>query len=83
MEIGNGTTAVMDAAALRGRPTPAVWAEYKRACSAALRNELLVRNLPLARYQAERIAKRLPDEVQLDDLLSAGIFGLLDAIDAF
>ena len=39
--------------------------------------------LPLVRYNAERIYTRLPDEVDIEDLMSAGLFGLMDAIDAF
>jgi RNA polymerase sigma factor for flagellar operon FliA len=35
------------------------------------------------KYQGERIWSRLPDGVELDDLVSAGTFGLMDAIDAF
>ena len=35
------------------------------------------------KYNAERIWSRLPDGVELDDLISAGVFGLMDAIDAF
>ena len=48
-----------------------------------LRNALIEQYLPLVRYHAERVWSRLPDEVDLDDLISAGIFGLMDAIDAF
>ena len=48
-----------------------------------LRNALIEQYLPLVRYHAERVWSRLPDEVDLDDLTSAGIFGLMDAIDAF
>jgi len=39
--------------------------------------------LPLVKYNAERIWQRLPEGVDLDDLISAGVFGLMDAIDAF
>jgi RNA polymerase sigma factor for flagellar operon FliA len=39
--------------------------------------------LPIVKYNAERIGAKLPDEVDHDDLVSAGIFGLMDAIDAF
>jgi RNA polymerase sigma factor for flagellar operon FliA len=35
------------------------------------------------KYNGERIWARLPEGVELDDLISAGIFGLMDAIDAF
>lgn len=49
----------------------------------ALRNRLVERYMPLVRYNGEKIWQRLPDGVELDDLISAGIFGLMDAIDAF
>ena len=39
--------------------------------------------LHLVRYNAERIHTKLPDEVDVDDLTSAGVFGLMNAIDAF
>jgi RNA polymerase sigma factor for flagellar operon FliA len=39
--------------------------------------------MPLVKYHAERIHSRLPDQVELDDLVSVGVFGLMDAIDAF
>ena len=48
-----------------------------------LRNYFMERYLPLVRYNAERIYARLPDEVDIEDLMSAGLFGLMDAIDAF
>ncbi|MEM9828949.1 MAG: sigma-70 family RNA polymerase sigma factor, partial [Planctomycetota bacterium] len=48
-----------------------------------LRNRLVERYMPLVRYNGERIWQRLPDGVDLDDLISAGIFGLMDAIDAY
>ncbi len=48
-----------------------------------LRNRLVEMYLPLVKYNGERIWSRLPEGVELDDLVSAGIFGLMDAIDAF
>src|SRR5437870_13803530 len=60
-----------------------VWIEYKKTKTEALRNVLMENYLHLVRYNAERIHVKLPDEVELDDLMSAGIFGLMDAIDAF
>jgi RNA polymerase sigma factor for flagellar operon FliA len=47
------------------------------------RNALIERYLPLVRYHGEKLSLKLPDEVELDDLVSAGTFGLMDAIDAF
>ena len=48
-----------------------------------IRNALIERYMPLVRSRAERIWARLPDGVELDDLISAGTFGLMDAISAF
>jgi RNA polymerase sigma factor FliA len=39
--------------------------------------------LPLVLHTAEKMRLNLPDNVELDDLVSAGIFGLMDAIVAF
>src|SRR5436853_6531413 len=61
----------------------AVWQEYRERPTVELRNRLVERYLSLVKYNAERIWARLPDGVELDDLISAGVFGLMDAIDAF
>jgi len=61
-----------------------VWVEFKKDQSRRdLRNRLVERYLPLVKYNGERIWARLPDGVELDDLISAGVFGLMDAIKAF
>ncbi len=60
-----------------------VWLEYKKVGGDELRNRLMEYYLPLVKYNAERIHAKLPDEVDIEDLMSAGIFGLMDAIDAF
>jgi RNA polymerase sigma factor FliA len=62
---------------------PQVWTAYRETGNVAYRNRLVERYLPLVKYNAERIWARLPDGVELDDLISAGTFGLMDAIDAF
>ena len=49
----------------------------------AERERLLTENLPEVRYIARRIYDRLPPHVQLDDLVHAGILGLIDAVDKF
>ena len=60
-----------------------VWVEYQEGHPEHIRNHFMVKYLPLVRYNAERIYARLPDEVDIEDLMSAGLFGLMDAIDAF
>lgn len=61
-----------------------VWQEYKAHPDRKhLRNRLVEQYLPLVKYNGERIWARLPEGVELDDLISAGVFGLMDAIDAF
>ena len=60
-----------------------LWREFKEHPTTDMRNHLVERYLPLVKYNAERIWQRLPEGVDLDDLISAGVFGLMDAIDAF
>ena len=61
-----------------------VWRRYKADPeNQDYRNRLVENYLPLVKYNGERIWARLPEGVELDDLVSAGIFGLMDAIDAF
>jgi RNA polymerase sigma factor FliA len=60
-----------------------LWREFKEHPTTPLRNRLVERYLPLVKYNAERIWQRLPEGVDLDDLISAGVFGLMDAIEAF
>ena len=51
-----------------------VWVEFKKDISNRhLRNRLVERYLPLVKYNGERIWARLPDGVELDDLISAGL----------
>jgi RNA polymerase sigma factor for flagellar operon FliA len=61
-----------------------LWIEFKEDLNnQELRNRLVEMYLPLVKYNGERIWARLPEGVELDDLISAGVFGLMDAIDAF
>src|SRR5437016_11554050 len=60
-----------------------LWRDYRANPTVELRNQLVELYLPLVKYRAERIWSRLPEGVDLDDLISAGVFGLMDAIEAF
>ncbi|MGB0125475.1 MAG: FliA/WhiG family RNA polymerase sigma factor [Silvibacterium sp.] len=44
---------------------------------------LMIEHLPTVRYLARRIHERLPQHVEIDDLVSAGVLGLIDAFRKF
>src|SRR3972149_4854241 len=61
-----------------------IWQNFKADPHAQeMRNRLVEMYLPLVKYNGERIWSRLPEGVELDDLISAGVFRLMHAIDAF
>ena len=68
---------------LKDMPIEEVWMEDKQTGTEEIRNFLIERYLDIVRYTAERMHMRLPSEVDVEDLMSAGLFGLMDAIDAF
>jgi RNA polymerase sigma factor for flagellar operon FliA len=57
--------------------------EKKAAFAKATREERIVAHHGLARQMALRMAGRLPSCVELDDLIGAGMLGLVDAVDRF
>ena len=60
-----------------------IWKQFHKTHDDHSRNLLIEHYKHLVRYSAERLHSKLPDKVELDDLISAGTFGLMDAIDAF
>jgi RNA polymerase sigma factor for flagellar operon FliA len=61
-----------------------VWLAFKQdQTNQELRNRLIEHYFPLVRYNAERVWAKLPDGVDLNDMISAGVFGLMDAIESF
>jgi RNA polymerase sigma factor for flagellar operon FliA len=77
---------------LESLSTEEIWELYRRARKGGskavdalekLRNALMERHYPLVRYIAERLLQTLPKSIELDDLVSAGLFGLMDAIRGF
>ncbi len=49
----------------------------------SLRNALIERYMPLVERIARRLKRTLPNHVQLEELVSSGVLGLIDAIEAF
>src|SRR4030095_12628326 len=77
---------------LESLTTERIWELYRKSRKAGakdaeglekLRNALMERHYPLVRYIAERLLQTLPKSIELDDLVSAGLFGLMDAIRGF
>lgn len=61
----------------------ALWVEFKRSASAAARERLILHYAPLVKYVASRVATGLPASVEQADLVSYGMFGLIDALEKF
>ncbi len=60
--------------------------KYKQENSAVdgkLRDQLIMDYSPLIRFVAQRIASRLPSNIDIEDLISSGVIGLMDAIDKY
>ncbi|MEM8885972.1 MAG: FliA/WhiG family RNA polymerase sigma factor [Planctomycetota bacterium] len=60
-----------------------VWEKYQRTRRKIYKNQLIETYLPLVRSVAERMLMTLPASVDVDDLISMGTFGLLEAIDRY
>jgi RNA polymerase sigma factor FliA len=52
-------------------------------CSLEARDRIVIRHLPLVRVIAIRIHQNLPAHIELDDVIHAGVIGLLDAIEKY
>ncbi len=60
-----------------------IWEHFHKTGDQRYRNLLMEHYRCLVKFAAERLHSKLPDKVELDDLISTGMFGLMDAIDAF
>jgi RNA polymerase sigma factor FliA len=60
-----------------------LWEAYRQNREPAVKAKLIEAYFPLVRYIAERLASTLPASVEVDDLVSMGTFGLIEAIDRF
>ncbi|HEY5493600.1 MAG TPA: RNA polymerase sigma factor WhiG [Candidatus Anoxymicrobiaceae bacterium] len=60
-----------------------MWVKYKEDRSPEAREQLILHYSPLVKYVAGRVSSGLPPSVEFGDLVSYGVFGLLDAIDKY
>jgi len=67
----------------RDAPRQELWRKFLRTRRRQHRNDLAVAYVPLVRMVAEEIASRVPKSIDAEDLVSVGVFGLLQAIEGF
>jgi len=60
-----------------------LWVEYKQTGDTRIRDQLIVRYSPLVKFVAGRVSAGLPHSIDQSDLVSYGMFGLIDAIEKF
>ena len=60
-----------------------LWRDYKETKEEKLRERLILHYSPLVKYVAGRVGVGLPPNIEQADLVSYGIFGLIDAIEKF
>src|SRR3954452_20722060 len=60
-----------------------LWREFKDSADQRLRERLILHYSPLGKYVAGRVGVGLPPKIQQADLVSYGIFGLIEAIEKF
>ncbi len=57
--------------------------DYRCTMDPKVKDEIVVEYAPLVKFIAQKIASRLPSNIELDDLISCGVIGLMDAISKF
>ncbi len=60
-----------------------LWLEYKRSGNLKIREQLVVKYIPLVKYVVGKMITNLPKNVEYEDLVEYGIIGLLDAVEKF
>jgi RNA polymerase sigma factor for flagellar operon FliA len=69
--------------ALEEKAEEAFWQEYRQKRDPKIREMFIKQYAPLVKYVAGKVAVGMPQNVEFDDLVGFGVFGLLDAIDKF
>lgn len=57
--------------------------DYRCPLDPEVKDQIIIEYAPLIKFIAQKIASRLPSSVELDDLISCGVIGLMDAIEKF
>ena len=80
---GGGVSTDGDPAIALADSVAEAWTAYKEKGTAQARDTLILHYSPLVKYVAGRVAVGLPANIEQADLISYGIFGLIDAIDKY
>jgi len=73
----------LDEAAVAEQALQQLWRDFKDTAEQSLRERLILHYSPLVKYVAGRVGVGLPPNIEQADLVSYGIFGLIDAIEKF
>lgn len=60
-----------------------LWKQYKKSKDPQIRDSFVKQYAPLVKYVAGKVAIGMPHNVEFDDLVGFGVFGLFDAIEKF
>ncbi len=60
-----------------------LWKQYNETKSPGIREKLIIEYSPLVKYVAGRLSIYFGSHIDYDDLVSFGVFGLIDAIDKY
>ncbi len=64
-------------------PEEELWSKYKKKADPKIREYFIIKYAPLVKYVAGKISVGMPTNVEFDDLVGYGVFGLLDAIEKY
>ena len=68
---------------LENKTEEELWQAYKRTKDSKIRDFFIKQYAPLVKYVAGKVAIGMPQNVEFDDLVGYGVFGLFDAIEKY
>ncbi|MDR3173086.1 MAG: RNA polymerase sigma factor WhiG [Treponema sp.] len=68
---------------VEGKTEEELWQKYRKTRDPKIREDFIKQYAPLVKYVAGKVAIGMPSNVEFDDLVGFGVFGLLDAIEKF
>jgi len=78
-----GATGSLDEVSRAEKTEEELWQQYRKNRDPAIREAFIKQYAPLVKYVAGKVAVGMPNNVEFDDLVGYGVFGLIDAIDKY